>query len=33
MMTFAEFLGHSEAISHLQARFSDYLAEAGAART
>jgi 8-oxo-dGTP diphosphatase len=33
MMTFDEFLGHSEAISHLQARFSDYLAEAGAART
>jgi 8-oxo-dGTP diphosphatase len=29
MMTFDEFLGHSEAISHLQARLSDYLADVG----
>jgi 8-oxo-dGTP diphosphatase len=29
MMTFEEFLGHGEAITHLQARFADYLAERG----
>jgi 8-oxo-dGTP diphosphatase len=27
MMTFDEFLGHPEAIDHLQARFSDYLTD------
>lgn len=30
MMTFDEFLAHAEAITHLQVRLSDYLADVGA---
>lgn len=32
MMGFDEFLGHAEAIAHLQARLADYLAEVSARR-